>query len=445
MNCASIQPLLSSWMDQELSGDQVLEVQQHLRDCPKCHALLDDMKRLDQKLRSDLSPTPEEVRQVISGTMQALKSDGSINQHKPWRVIALAVVSAAAGFLLAVLLLPELARKPVASEDNPASSHSENELPIQLALAIGLVEVEVEGHWKPLATGSKLKMGQRLRTPGRSRCELRCKDGSEIRLNHESEIIVHSPRLFHLKQGQVWSTVATAPMPFQIKTDQSTVTALGTQFDLNHQEQRTTLSVLEGKTRINLDGKVADVKAGQQLSLNNKSGVFDISDPSRDYALYQATNWVNEILILKGKDNPELIRRIHDVMASIGETKMSFLAEDEIRTLGDHCVVPLCRYLQSERSQQHGSRREMAARIIADLAQPGSISDMIELLSDANPRVRASVARGLSRLTGQTMNFSEEQWKNGGAQQRQHAEMQWKTWWINNQARYPEILPAGKK
>jgi hypothetical protein len=436
MNCASIQPLLSAWMDRELSSDQLLQVEEHLANCATCKSMQEDMQRLDQQLQVNLSPSPEELQWLIDSTMQASQPDVVSFRPRLWRTIALAVASAAAGFLLAVLLLPEIFNKPVISKVASCSTQPNLDLPIQLALAIGVVEVEEQGSWKSLATGTKLQAGQRLRTPGRSRCELRCVDGSEIRLNGDSEIIVYSPRLFHLKQGQVWSTVAAAPAPFQVKTDQTTVTALGTQFDLNYQARQTTLSVLEGKTRFDLDGKVTEVKAGQQLLLNNGTGTIDIRDP--DYALFQATNWVNEILVLKGRDNPELNRRVNDVMASIGETKMSFLAEEEIRTLGDHCVVPLSRYLQSARSHEQGTRREMAARIIADLAQPRSIGDLIDLLGDTNPQIRSSMALGLERLTKLDMGLSIQQWQTADAARRQQAQNQWKEWWKQNQVRYPD-------
>ncbi|HQR06147.1 MAG TPA: FecR domain-containing protein [Gemmatales bacterium] len=438
MNCASIQILLSAWMDRELSSDQVLQVEHHLANCATCKSVLEEMQRLDQQLRAKLPPSPEEVQRLIDSTLFASRGDALPFRPRPWRTIAMTVASAAAGFLLAVVLLPEWFNKPIASKVAPSSTQAALDLPVQLALAIGVVEIEEQGTWKPLATGTKLQAGQRIRTPERSRCELRCADGSEIRLNSNSEIIIHSPRLFHLKQGQVWSTVAAATTPFRVKTDQTTVTALGTQFDLNYQVQRTTLSVLEGKTRFDLQGKVAEVKAGQQLLLDNGKGTFDIRDPNPDYALYQATNWVNEILVLKGRDNPELNRRINDVMASIGETKMAFLAEEEIRTLGDHCVVPLCRYLQSARSQEQEMRREMAARIIADLAQPRSIGDLIELLSDTNPQVRSSMAHGLARLTKQDMGLSPQLWQTADAQKRQLVQKKWKEWWKANQSKYPD-------
>lgn len=436
MNCASMVPLLNAWLDHELSSDLQAQVDQHLATCPQCLAALEDLRRLDQQLRSELPPHPEEVKRLIDSTLAALQPVSLPYRQRPWRTVALALASAAAGFLLAILLWPGLNNRAETSKVVPDSLQPVTDLPVQLALAIGVVEIEDQGTWKPLATGTRLQAGQHLRTQGRSRCELRCNDGTEIRLNNESEIIVHSPRLFHLKQGQVWSTVAHAATPFQIKTDETTVTALGTQFDLQYQAQRTTLSVLEGKTRLDRGDKTTEVKAGQQLLLDNKKGTFDIREP--DYLLYQATNWVNEILVLKGRDNPELVRRINDVMASIGETKMGFLAEEEIRTLGDHCVVPLCRFLQSARSQQQGAQREVAARIIADLAQPRSIGDLIDLLTDTNAQVRLSMARALARLTKQDMGVAVQQWQTIDAQRQQQAQTQWKEWWKKNQARYPE-------
>jgi hypothetical protein len=47
--------------------------------------------------------------------------------------------------------------------------------------------------------------------------------------------------------------------------------------------------------------------------------------------------------------------------------------------LGDHCVLPLTRYIQSERSRGPGrqSKRASAARILADLPQPWSIPDLL--------------------------------------------------------------------
>lgn len=443
MNCASMQRLFSAWIDGEMNLSTREEAERHLADCPTCQAQLAEYQQLDQQLRHELRPAPLATKHLIHSTLAAFQSQPVVQRPRPWRVVALAVTSAAAGFLLAVALLPELVGIGKPATNQVVNTATSNALPIQLALAIGVVEYEDQGVWKPLATGATLQAGQHLRTLARSRCELRCADGSELRLNYESDVIVHSPRQWQLNQGQVWSTVAAAPAPFQIKTVQSTVTALGTQFDLQYHRDQTRLTVVEGKTRFDLAGKTTEVGAGQQLELDNQQGSFDIRSP--DYALFQATNWVNEILVLKGRNHPELTQRINDLLATIGETKMGFLAEEEMRTLGDHCVLPLCRFIQSERSRNRELQRQTAARIVSDLAQPRSIGDMIELLSDADTQVRTAMARGLHRLTKQEMGFTAEQWKTSDAATRQRMQEAWRTWWNKNAHRYPEAGGVGEK
>src|SRR5579862_5324941 len=100
--------------------------------------------------------------------------------------------------------------------------------------------------------------------------------------------------------------------------------------------------------------------------------------PVRDLA--RASKWIEEILVLKDRDNPELIGHVDDLLAHLGEEKMAFMYEDEIRALGDHCVLPLTRYIESARSAGQTARRRSAAGIVADSAQPWCIPYLIELL-----------------------------------------------------------------
>ena len=88
--------------------------------------------------------------------------------------------------------------------------------------------------------------------------------------------------------------------------------------------------------------------------------------------LVVATRWVHEILVLKGRDNPELGRRIDDLLAQIGETKVDYFYEQEVKALGDHCALPLTRYIQSDRSHRDEKKRVRAAQILSDIASRGA-------------------------------------------------------------------------
>jgi ferric-dicitrate binding protein FerR (iron transport regulator) len=229
----------------------------------------------------------------------------------------------------------------------------------------------------------------------------------------------------------VWSTVAKASTPYTVKIADTLITALGTQFDVATTAKGTTLSVLEGSTQVERAGQKTTVKSGQEWS---NVGNNETQQDRESYQLLQATNWVHEILLLKGRDHPELQNRINDIMASIGRTKMDYLVEEEIRVLGDHAVIPLTRYLQSAKPSESGRRRK-AAKLLADLAQPRSIGELITLLTDEDPNVRASIAIGLKRLTGQELGYNTQAWSSSTPMGCEPMQQRWATWWKENQYR----------
>jgi len=158
---------------------------------------------------------------------------------------------------------------------------------------------------------------------------------------------------------------------------------------------------------------------------------------ARAFNLMIATKWVNELLALKGKDNAELQKRVNDLLAELGQVKVSELYDEEIRSLGDHCLIPLSRYLQSSRSSGaepvETERRRRAARIVSDLAKSDFIPELIQLLSNPDPEVRASIAGALQRLTGENQGVTPQQWRGGADPHGPQAA--WQAWWEANRKR----------
>jgi hypothetical protein len=225
--------------------------------------------------------------------------------------------------------------------------------------------------------------------------------------------------------------------PFQVAVAATTVTALGTEFDLSCKPAETTLLVLEGSTSVS--GKQPDqiVASGEFAKIVN--GRVTEKNKVDPLLMLLTTRWVNEILMLKGRDNPELSRRIDDILAQLGQIKGNFMEEQEIRGLGDRCVLPLSRYLESPRcagESEHG-RRITAARILADLAQPWSIPDLIRLLEHQDPDVRAYAAKGLERLAGVNQGHRWDEWRRNPPEVMQPTVKAWREWWKTNQHRFP--------
>ncbi len=438
MNCETIKTRLNAFLDGELPEREREEVSAHLQDCTNCRTVADDLRSLDERLQREFQPWRGQVaaleQRVLKELPQVIPAKVSSWTAPIWRSGLLAISAAAAGFLFAWFLLsrPQPVHQP-AGAGEMARDASQKEPQIQLTVATGAVEVKQGGQWQAMPTGGLVGCGQSIRTPARGCCEFRTPDGSEVRLNNDTEVVFETNRKVRLEKGQLWSTVAQAKEQFQVVAALTTVTALGTQFDLIHRPDQMILTVLEGKTRVEKQGKTVEVPSGFQFL----AAGTDLPAPSRrhDFELFQATNWVHEILVLKGRSNPELVRRIDDIFAGIGETKMGYLVEEEIRVLGDHTVIPLTRYLQSERSKGQPEKRHRAARLLADLAQPRSIGDMIPLLIDDDPVVRGHIASGLKRLTGQELGYSTNTWRAANVESCQKMQSSWQQWWQANQFR----------
>jgi ferric-dicitrate binding protein FerR (iron transport regulator) len=442
MNCQLAANLMSALIDGEISSADQAALDSHLASCEGCRAALDALRSQDRALSAEVSPYRNRAEAVAAAAIRRVHQDQVRGLRFGWLSL---VAAAAAGFAVALLVVEPWKSAPagpgitrIVESTRPASNPALVPPPVgHLALATGTIEIQPEGEkdWRPMPTGGPVPAKSRVRTPAKVRCEFAMADGSEVRLNGDSELAFTSERTFDLARGQMWSSVAKASKPFIVAVADATITALGTQFDVLAMPQLTTLTVVEGSTHVKAPSAERLVKSGQQLRI--KSGAPGDAETVHDLML--TTRWVNEILMLKGRDNQELANRTNDLLAQLGQTKLENLYEQEIRSLGDHCVMPLMRYLQSDRSKGGNEqyRRHEAARILADLAQPWSIPDLVGLLEDADGEVRYQAANALRRLTGLSMRVGTEQWRTPPTERTRLAVTDWKKWLTDNADRYP--------
>jgi ferric-dicitrate binding protein FerR (iron transport regulator) len=365
-------------------------------------------------------------------TRSATRADG--RGRARWLPVLL---SAAAGFLLAVGIFRPWQRPPGGSTTVPPTPIEAKPEPMALlTLATGAVEVMLPGTnaWQPLPGGSGVEVGAAVRTPAQVRCTFRTADGTEVRLNSGTEVRFDTGRRLALARGQILASVAKAPVPFEVQVADATVQALGTQFGLWSQPAEATLVVLEGSTRVQGAGAESVVESGEAARIVKGQ----VTEKRRGEDLLQQTRWLQEILAVRPDDN-KLAQFVEDELARIGQGKAEFLNEEEIRSLGDHCVLPLTRFIESDRSRTPAEKdkRIKAARILADLAQPWSIPDLIQMLSDSDPDVRAYAAKGLERLTSKTYNCPSDEWRARSPKELQGNVKAWQEWWQQNKDRYP--------
>jgi ferric-dicitrate binding protein FerR (iron transport regulator) len=476
MDCEHAISLISADMDGEVPADERPGLEAHMATCASCAATAQALRLQDASLRQAFASRREAASAVADRVIAQLRPTAAgATVRIPWFPMLLA---AAAGFLLAVLIFqpwtspgPQTASGPTQTQRDSTSIASNGarqpdstahgakdeagsrritgsqpdriiETPqaskTQLVFAKGAIEMlaPADDTWRPLATGGSVDPQTRVRTGASGRCEFRTPDGSEVRLNGNTELVFHTNRKLELAQGQVWSNVAEDDEPYQIDVPQAQakVTALGTQFDLACGVLATVLTVVQGTTRVEGSSSRVDVHFGEQAKI--VAGA--VAERRRVHDLVVATSWVHEILMLKGHDNAELAKRMDDMLAQIGNAKMSFMVEKEILQLGDHCVLPLTRFIQSAESKQDRQKRANAARILAKIARPWSVEDLIGLLDDHDREVRFHAAKALERLTdGQTHGLTPESWRDAAADNRAAAVQRWHAWWQENRERLP--------
>lgn len=114
-------------------------------------------------------------------------------------------------------------------------------------------------------------------------------DGSTVQLNTDSAIAVRytdDQRSIELLRGEAAFEVAhEAARPFVVQAGDSSVTALGTVFQVRA-DRDITVTVAEGRVRVRAGDDSAELNAGQQLSL--RAGT--LADP-RDVDVHAAAAW----------------------------------------------------------------------------------------------------------------------------------------------------------
>jgi hypothetical protein len=213
----------------------------------------------------------------------------------------------------------------------------------------------------------------------------RCAGGAQVRLNGGTEVRFANERQMEMFCGQLWPAVAGGKSLLEIAASDAVVVADDATFDLRCEAAESVLTVIEGTAEIRSGDLRLTISAGQSATIV----AGRVSQQQRALDPLLASGWIHPLLVLKGPGDPELAARMNHILARLGQAKLSYFYEDEIRRLGDHCVLPLARYLESSRSEPEQPKRVTAARIIADVSQPRATVD-------DKMRIRMNVAAGLA-------------------------------------------------
>ena len=413
----ALRALVNARFDGELDTDSAARLDDALALEPartRAAAWEADLARLGGLLRPDVRDAEGIVERALARLAPDLhpptdSAPGSPPRDRraprwPWLALPLA---AAAGFATALLVAPPRERIVVREVRVPVEAGVEpvtpRPIPLgRIALATGALEIRMSdgAGWEVATPGTALLPGTRVRTATGRKATLALTDGSEIRLNAGSELECTGTRRMTLALGELWAHVAFAQgVPFHVATPQANVIVTGTEISLEATVEVTRLVVHSGRARLaNLAGREVEVAPQHQALVESGR----LGDPARAYQLERGTRWMVELLYLKGRDDPELARKVDALLAGIGSTKMQHLSEEEIRSLGQACTLPLAKHLASSMGHHaaEAPRRRAAARILADIAGIDVLPELILLIMDPDLEVRRQAACGVCRLRG---------------------------------------------
>ncbi len=139
-------------------------------------------------------------------------------------------------------------------------------------------------------------------------------DRSVVHLNTHSEMAVRysaQAREVELREGEALFKVARdLRRPFRVRTDQVTIQALGTEFNVYRQAQGTVVSVIEGRVRVSRhdgNGEAVEIGAGERIDVlpGHFSAPVEMSDPA------QVISWRNRRLLFKNDALAEVIEEFN--------------------------------------------------------------------------------------------------------------------------------------
>jgi hypothetical protein len=460
MNCHAAGELLNGWIDGQLPADDASALEDHLSVCAECRSLAEGLRIQDAELRRAFQPRRQAAQQVASRVLAALDQDSRPSPPRlthslrfGWGALLLA---AAAGFLLAVILLQPWKRQPLAFQPRNTSPVPQDEPPISqppvahLVVATGDVEMRSSPatDWQafPALKTFTCPSGSEVRTGDDVRCELETTGGCVIRLNEGTEIAIGSPTSVTIRRGQLWcsspenvSLKIVAPQaeakPAEKQIPAWTYACPSSSCLLTAQQADGDVQVLTstGETELQTPRGSQRLKPGQRAAVVNGQIV---KSPGEFDPILEA-GWVHALLVRKGSNDAELARRIDALLSQLGRGKDERY-EQQIRGLGEYAVPSLLRIVQSPQSkaEPESQRRLTAMRLASELAPSWAVPELIGLLADDDPEVRFFAATALLRLTGLDQGRPPDQWREG-AEKCSEALQRWQKWLASKRDQYP--------
>jgi hypothetical protein len=306
----------------------------------------------------------------------------------------------------------------------------------KLAIVQGTLEAKGAGDadYKALKVGDPIDAGMALRSAAGTRALIDFAGGGELRVDENTEMTVVDARKLDLQKGRIYLSVVAGAKRFEVDTPH---VAFSTQaaavFDItfvprvpNGPPAATTMRVLD--SNVNAVGKKFKAVVWAGLWITAVGTQLNTPDPLGNGSL--DTAWVHPLLAERGRADAEIGNRMMELVGVLSNQTPNDPVEASMRALGDLATPELARYLARPLHPAQAERRAAAARIIGETGTMKSAPALVALLQHAEPEIRVTAARGLTRLNGgKDLGFGDAVWKGESHDAGQKA---WETWLKQN-------------
>jgi hypothetical protein len=436
---------LSAYLDQELTPDERETAEALLAENSIEQEQLSGLRELDQSLRHVLvapefsemrffaelerRSVPVAVELEFPSTFAVSRNDDHLSPSQDslrgrggGRVVTVTTVVMLLTGVAVLFLASQFASGPSGVVANRADKSV-----ARVVRTVGAVEYRrpQDSAWQRFDAGAAIPIaaGARLRTPPSSLCEVETAAHDVLRLNQETEVVMHTAKQIELVAGELWCSTATSPqftilVPGGSSDLETTLTTPSmsqfqcpsnseTQWSVSDQETRC-LGVSDTMTELTMtEMRVSDEELPSPLSWAVEPGqsLWVVNDQrpvakGREDRLL-ATGWQLPLLAVRQPDDSELQSRLQELLARIGQTKMSSMYDRQIRSLGPAGTIPLIAFVRSSKSLDNPELRHHAMQIIADLAPASTRRDLESLKKDSDPTVSQFAHTALARLLKQ--------------------------------------------
>jgi len=251
------------------------------------------------------------------------------------------------------------------------------------------------GTLREAGAGEFLATGTRVRAPSGVRLVLVLRDGTELRVDRGSSLLLAGERRIELDGGRAWSRVAPGE-PFRIECGDLSVAVLGTELAVERDGERADVRLFRGAAELEAGGARQALAAGEAaVWAGERLAVVPCVEPE---AL--ATAWMLELYAYSGTHQKDLAEHMDRFLSELGNRESVSVSERRLETeLAGVCRVPLARYLVSDEAREEPESRRKAARVLERIADPSVALSLSEALRDQDSEVRLSAARALNRVS----------------------------------------------